>query len=259
MLPRPYRQIVRPGPDGSYKRSGCSAYIGDGRYRDGDPRAFIRAYLLLEKDLHELFEYIEPADANEPAFSMRCHALLTRACVEVEANAKSILRANKLDSIAVKDWNMRNAYFRLQASHHLASYRVKIPDWRGGSGVRQPFAAWGGSVFVSLPWYRAYNTTKHDRAGAFHEASFAAVVDAVCGCLVMITAQYLDEDFRGSSGYLLLDGPTDGFESSVSDYLRVQLPDDFSETERYAFEGNAWANLADEPDPFDRFDFDAVT
>jgi len=257
-LTHPYRQIVRPGPEGHYTRSGCSAYIGDERYAD-EPRAFVRTYLLLEKDLHELFEFIEPADSNQAAYSMRTQILLTRACIEVEANAKSILAANKFDSIKQKDWTMRNAYFRLQASHHLAAYRVRIPDWRGAAQVRQPFKAWSGDEYAPLPWYRGYNRAKHDRAGALHEASFERLVDAVCGCLVLITAQFLNEDFSGASGMLLLDGPSDGFEESVSEYhLRVQPPDDFPEEEWYGFEGNAWRKLREEPDPFRRYDYDTV-
>jgi hypothetical protein len=38
--------------------------------------------------------YVEPADKNLECYSYRIHALLLRACIELEANCKAILKEN---------------------------------------------------------------------------------------------------------------------------------------------------------------------
>ena len=70
------------------------------------PEHYVRAFLLLQKDLHDLFDYVEPADTNLQCFSYRIHALLLRACVEVEANCKAILKENGYKRVG--DWSMRD-------------------------------------------------------------------------------------------------------------------------------------------------------
>lgn len=256
-LDRPFRRIVRPGQGGSYSRSGLSAYIKHPAYAPG-ARAQVRAHLLLEQDLRALFDYLEPADENLAAFSMRNHALIVRACNHVEANARVILRENGWapDKSAKprESWNIE-AFHRLESSHHLSAYEVLMPDWHGTRGIRRPFAAWSGA-YTPTAWWKAYNGIKHDSAANFREARFEHVVDSVCACLVLITAQFLDEDFSGAPGAMLLSSADDdGLESTAGGYLRVKLPADFSEDECYEFDPRTFA---DESDPFDRFDFTKV-
>ena len=57
-------------------------------------RQYIRAFLLIQKDLLELFDYVEPADQNLDCYSYRIHELHMRACIEVEAHCKAILSEN---------------------------------------------------------------------------------------------------------------------------------------------------------------------
>jgi hypothetical protein len=58
------------------------------------PEQYIRAFKILQKDFIELFDYIEPADRNNPAYSYRTHALLMRVCIEIDANFKAIFVEN---------------------------------------------------------------------------------------------------------------------------------------------------------------------
>lgn len=163
---QPYRRTCRPFVDGSYTGAGRSGYILHPRFAQS-PEHYVRAFLILLKDLQELFDYIELSDNNLGCYSYRIHALLLRACVEVEANCKAILTENGYARGG--DWNM-NDYKKIDKTHLLSAYEVKVPHWSGTRSIRAPFAAWASGG--SLPWYQAYNTTKHDRHSQFDQATF---------------------------------------------------------------------------------------
>jgi hypothetical protein len=74
-------------------------------------------FLILLKDLQELFDYVEPADKNLSCYSYRIHALSRRACVEVEANCKAILKENGYTKSG--DWNMGD-YKKIEKTHLLS-------------------------------------------------------------------------------------------------------------------------------------------
>lgn len=90
---KPYRRTCRQFSDGHYTEGGRSMYIRHHRFAKS-PGQYVRAFLLLSKDVHDLFDYIEPADKNLECYSYRIHALLLRTCVEVEANFRAILIEN---------------------------------------------------------------------------------------------------------------------------------------------------------------------
>ena len=79
--------------DGQYSEGGKWEYIKHPKYANS-PEQYIRAFLLLQKDLQLLFDYVEPSEINLTCYSYRIHELLLRACVEVEANCKAILLEN---------------------------------------------------------------------------------------------------------------------------------------------------------------------
>ena len=102
------------------------------------PEHYVRAFLLLLKDLRELFDYVEPAEKNLSCYSYRIHALLLRACVEVEANCKAILSENGYARAG--DWNMGD-YKKIEQTHLLSEYEIKVPNWSGAQAVRRPFSS----------------------------------------------------------------------------------------------------------------------
>ena len=79
-LRRTYFQFV----DGLYDEVGRSQYVTHPDFANS-PEHYIRSFLILQKDLRELFDYVEPADRNLRTYSYRIHSLLLRECVEVEA------------------------------------------------------------------------------------------------------------------------------------------------------------------------------
>jgi hypothetical protein len=93
---------------------------------------------------------------------------------------------------------------------------------------------------------RGLRLRKHNRHEAFREANFGAVVDAICGCVVVLASQFMDEDFHPKD-YLLAGDESEEFQSALGEYFLVRYPDDWPESERYYF---SWAGIMDEQDPF---------
>jgi len=252
---RPYRRTCRQFLDGKYSLGGRWGYIIHPKFAQA-PSHYIRGFLLLLKDLQDLFDYVEPADKNLSCYSYRIHALLLRACVEVEANCKAILKENGYTKKNKKgedvDMNMGD-YKKINFTHRLSSYQVMVPYWNGNKNIRSPFSSW--ATGDSLPWYDAYNATKHDRLAEFKEATFEHLIDACCGVLVILSAQFHREDFSPRSRHLALHGPNDGMESGIGDYFRVKFPEDFPQELRYDFD---WQQHKDEADPFQTFDYSKI-
>jgi hypothetical protein len=144
-----------------------------------------------------------------------------------------------------------NDYKKLNATHHLASYEVSLPVWNGRSGVRTPFAAWNAGA--QLPWYAAYNATKHDRRAIFHHANFEQTLDAVAGLLVLLSAQFHTDDFAPVSYLKTRSGENyDGTDVGIGGYFQVRFPTDWPPENRYDFH---WQLIMNEPDPFDQLTF----
>jgi len=246
---KPYRRICRQFINGSYAEGGRSQYIEHPKYAKS-PEHYVRAFTLLLKDLQELFDYIEPADRNLSCYSYRVHELLLRTCVEVEANCKAILTENSYTKSG--DMNMGD-YKKINVSHRLSSYEVRMPFWYGTHSIRKPFSPWatGGG----LPWYQAYNATKHDRHQSFDSATFEQMIDAMGGLIILLSSQFYTYDFGPGDSFLVLEGTRDGMESSIGGYFRIRYPTDWPTDQQYDFD---WQKIQHEPDPFQEFDYSKV-
>jgi hypothetical protein len=256
-LARPFLRTARPFVGGDYFRgsSANSSYISHPQYAH-EPVRFVRAFLLLQSDLLRLFEYNEPADQNSGCYSFRAHEILLRASIEVEANCKAILGENgyKKAGRKARDWTMDD-YKKIELSHRLSGFQVRVPNWHGNLNIRAPFASWGVAPSVSPQWYKAYNATKHDRHLNFEEANLANAVDAVCGVLVMLAAQFANHDFDPTSSPWGRGDEGSGFWPATGSFFTVRFPDDWPEDQRYGFSGQEWDALKAQADPFARFSY----
>ena len=249
-IDKPYRRTCRQFIDGSYTKGGKSRYILDPRYAKS-PEQYVRAYLILLKDIQNLFDFIEPSDKNSECYSYRIHELLLRSCVEVEANCKAILQENgytKKRKIDMRD------YRKINETHHLSSYKICLPTWHGKANIREPFLMWAGDG-KALPWYETYNTTKHNRHEAFESATFNHMIDSVCGLSILLSSQFHTEDFSGTSYRITTEGPGDGMKSAIGGYFRILFPDNWTPEHQYDFD---WQILKDELDPFQDFDYSKI-
>ena len=248
-IDHPYRRTCRQFTDNSYANGGRSRYIEHPLFARS-PEHYVRAFALLLKDLQSLFDYVEPSDLNLKCFSYRIHELLLRTCVEVEANCKAILSENEYSKSG--NWNMGD-YTKIEASHHLSAYEVKLPFWHGSDEIRIPFSPWSSGG--SLPWYTAYNATKHDRHNAFTQATLKHLTDAMAGLLALLSSQFYTIDFSpGNDGYLRFGGKGDGMEAGIGEYMRVKFPDNWGTDERYDFD---WDSIKSEADPFRSYPYPA--
>jgi hypothetical protein len=90
-ITKPYNRIVRSLVERPNSGYSSWAYVVDPDYAIS-PEHYARGFLLIQNDLHKLFEYIEPSDVNQKTYSFRIHELLMRTCIEIEANFKGILQ-----------------------------------------------------------------------------------------------------------------------------------------------------------------------
>lgn len=243
-IEKPYRRTCRQLSDGSYAHGGNGRYIKHREYAQA-PEHYVRAFFLIQSDMLKLFEYVEPSKKNLGCYSYRIHELLLRTCVEVEANLKAILLENGYQKSG--NLNMGD-YVKINRSHRLSSYRVKTPHWRENERIVRPFAQWSRSG--TLPWYQAYNRTKHDRHKDFELARFGHVLNAICGLVVVLSSQFMDEDFSGAPVRIVAEDG-DPFEWAVGEYFKVQYPI-WPKKDRYSFN---WRDLKDGADPFQNFNY----
>ncbi len=242
---KPFKRTCRQLADGSYQSSGNGQYVRHPLFAAA-PQQYIRAFEIVQKDLLELFDYVEPSDINKPCYSYRIHELHTRACIEIEANCTAILSENGY--VRAGDWNMSD-YKKLEATHHLSSYQVRLPTWHGSDHTRTPFAGWKAGA--PLPWYQAYNQTKHSRHENFHLGNFGVLLDSVCGLVALLASQFINDDF--GQNYIVTElGPGDGFEYGIGGYFLIRFPDDWPAGERYSFD---WQTLKNDANPIQTLTF----
>lgn len=239
---KPFKRTARHFVDLSYQNNGRSRYIRNKFFAE-DGRRYIRAAVMLQSDLLKLFEFIEPAESNFNCYSFRIHELLTRASIEIEANFKAILRENNYTKPG--DWNIQD-YRKLERTHFLSQFQVKIPDFLDPDFAFTPFENW--TEKGQPAWHQAYNSTKHDRHAEFEKASFGNLLNAMGGLFVVLAAQFHTEDLSGAPDLLSLgSGRSDGFSRVAGDLFRVKFPVLANRDDMYEFEQS---DISDEPASF---------
>jgi len=243
---KPYRRTCRQLADGSYSDGGNGQYVRDPRFAS-DARHYIRAFEVLQKDILELFDFIEPAHANRRCFSHRIHELHARVCMEIEANFQAILDDNGYvlpappAGQAAKAHPDMDDYRKLEATHRLSAYQVKFPAWRGSHDTKTPFAPWAQDR--GLPWYQDYNAAQHSRHVHFEKANFRNLAEAMAGLVAVLSSQFITDDF--GQLYLVAEGADDNFEYAIGGYFLVRFPRDWPVDDRYTFD---WATLKNDSD-----------
>lgn len=236
-LTAPYKRTIRPFLAGGYEpKNGGMSFVSMKSYAE-NPRTYIRGFEILQRDIRNIFEYIEPSDINLTAYSEKIGKLLTSACFEVESNLKAILRENSYPKSA-KTMTMTD-YFKVESSHRLSRYEVLLPEWTGKANVVKPFEPWVRGN--SLNWYQDYNQYKHDRANNSQMANFENLIKSWCGVFVLLSAQFFDTEFSIDSkpiGFAPYFYPND-YNHGIGGYLKIKYPNDWPDSEKYDFSLNA--------------------
>jgi hypothetical protein len=259
-LQKPYKRTVRMLSNGTYHNGGHWQYLLHPKFAS-DPQHYIRAFLLIQEDLLKLFEYVEPCDENSETISLRIQELLTRVCIEIEANFTAILKDNIYSTS--KNYNLKDDYSLIEYTHKLSSYRVKFPVWKGDNHTYIPFENWEtkpNKNWHTLNWYQAYNKSKHDRHSHFDKATFNTLLNAVSGLVVILSSQFMDESYSPNTKSMGVSGNysydyNPKMETAIGDYFRVQFPDSWDESEKYDFN---WQELSSKEEPFDKINYDLI-
>jgi hypothetical protein len=242
MINKPFKRIVRPFKNQIYD----SRFVKTKGYAES-PIQYIKAFLYIQEDLNKLFRYVEPADINLNTYSYEIHELFIRACIEIEANFKAILKENGYSKKT--DWNMSD-YKKLNSSSRLSSYIIKINNWNGNRNLISPYSSWSEKE-KGLKWYNEYHLCKHDRHNHFAKASFDNLLYAVTGLGILICSQFLGEDFSPLD-HLVMEGNNDGWDVVIGNYFCVKYPNNWDENELYNFN---ISDLTNQADPFQNFNF----
>lgn len=146
-------------------------------------------------DMGDIFRRVEPDQLNaDSIYGHEIRNLLALACMEVESSWRAVLRANHYVPSTTKPGAAPRYttmdYVKLAGPLRLSEYFVQLA---GYSGVEPfaPFAGWDSArPTESLPWYDAYNETKHDREANFKSATLLRMIHALGAAHVMMYAQF---------------------------------------------------------------------
>lgn len=185
--PEPLESDYKPGT--AYRRISLPLNTGGSLHKTIDEKAmtqsFVALKLLLTK-MQDVFETVEPAQANLQTFGHKIRELLLLAAMEVEASWSAVLKANGYagNRFTTKD------YVKLLAPMLLDSFSLNLRSYPEFPIVA-PFKTWiAQSPTQSLDWYDAYNQTKHNREECLSVATLERAVNAVGAAAVMFYAQF---------------------------------------------------------------------
>lgn len=184
---RHFPRIARPSNLDRLKRIGFNPTTGQHRSSIQESNGQLVA---LKDQIERIFRVVQPDPFTMDVFGHDIRNLLILASTEVEAHWKAVLIANGSSAKNTND------YVRLTVAMRLDEYSVSLPFYPWLKPV-SPFANWNGSKSPTqdLQWYHAYNLVKHDREENFKRATMRSALHALCGCFVMMCAQFGEVEY----------------------------------------------------------------
>jgi len=154
-----------------------------------DLRLAEQALLLLIQRLDELLLFVEPTAQSLAIHSHKARELLILACTEVEAQWKHHLQRGGV--MAQKQGFTTNDYVKLRGALYLEEYEVALPRYKEAPPTR-PFLGWSAvpGPTQTIPWYDAYNKTKHDGKDQFSAATVLSCIQAIAANIVMFSVRF---------------------------------------------------------------------
>jgi hypothetical protein len=156
-------------------------------FTDEDLSRASQALRLLVSRLDEIFLFIEPDTKHLEAYGHKTRDLLIAACTEVENYFQHYMQLASATPMRGQYFTVKD-YARLQSKLFLDEFDIDMYAYRA-IGTFAPFRNWTSSNFV-LPWYDAYNKTKHHRDSEFARATLINCIQAVGACLVLFSVRF---------------------------------------------------------------------
>jgi hypothetical protein len=133
--------------------------------------------------------FIEPTAQNLSTHGHKERELLILACMEVENYWRHYMRRAGVNP--PNGGFTTNHYIRLRQPLFLHELEVSLPRYPAVPAIR-PFLGWSNapSPTTTLPWYEAYQKTKHDRDTHFAEATLSNCVQAVAATILFFSTRF---------------------------------------------------------------------
>lgn len=153
-------------------------------------------FLLLEKDLSDILDYIEPHESNLHAYGPKLAKLLLTTGSEIDVTFKDLIDIkNQKNSLSKNEENNMRDY-REYAHNYLQRDLDQVEvSFARSKLVSTPWNDWWESeedgrvpVNTSLSWWKAYNNVKHHRVECYHQATLENTLEALAGLFVLIGA-----------------------------------------------------------------------
>jgi hypothetical protein len=157
--------------------------------------------------------YIEPSATGLSCFGHKTRELLILACTEVENQWRSLLQRANCARTSGGIYTTAD-YSRLIDKVYLEEFAISLRNGPVFKMVR-PFSGWDPlRPTQSLPWYDAYNATKHDRDQHFDRATLDAALQAIAANLVLFSVRF---------GPLSLVNPSHVFAALVNQMFDIEM------------------------------------
>jgi len=226
-------------------------------------------YKILQSQVIETFQYIEPVSDNKDTYSLRYHQLYGNICAEIETNFRGILKANGYARVDDKGrtvdearWAIDRDFFKVNSALKLHEYEIESSCCEisnSSTDTTKPFDQWSAIIntglHVPLPWWRDHNAVKHYRSADFKRANLKNVLTALAGLYILLSAQFgfLVDSVTNKS---VMQAMTTGGEwitvtNNEMGYMFKQTPT-WSDPEKYDFD---WNLIKASNSPFDMYQF----
>lgn len=137
--------------------------------------------------LDDIFRVVDPAVENMQCFGAGIRNLLMLACTECETLWRAVLTHNAYE---FKGRASTQDFVKIKDALRLGEYAIQFQRWPWLSAAA-PFRDWSEtSPTKSIPWYDAYNSSKHDRYLNAKHATIDAAINSVAAVFIMIGASY---------------------------------------------------------------------
>ncbi|MCL2722726.1 MAG: hypothetical protein FWD47_15460 [Treponema sp.] len=237
--------------------AGQILYAEDDRYCD-ERIQLIRMYKMLQKQVIDTFQYVEPVKKNENVFSLRYHQLYGNICAEIETNFRGILKANGYTNGDENNWNIKNNFFKTNIALKLNEYKIEsyYNEIFNSTYINQPFSDWNKQTYSSLKWYQEHNAVKHYRSAEFENANLKNVLTGLTGLYILLFAQFghlvdtitdsnIIHSFDENNNHMVI-----GINNDMGFNFK-QIPA-WTNNEEYSFE---WNNIKTTNNPYLKYNF----
>lgn len=142
-------------------------------------------FRILEKDLEQCFQYVEPIEAHFSVYSDQFAKLILVACSEAE----NALRALSLTINENAKTRNLGDYRTTIISKYPNFWRMKFSLPRYNLSIT-PWSAWSEDNTAPTWWKDGYNDIKHDRLGNPNAATLESAINSVAALEAVILHLY---------------------------------------------------------------------